>query len=305
MRGYRILSLDGGGVRGVYTARLLERLEAAQPGFLASVDLFAGTSTGSILALALAAGREPGELVELYRQHAARIFDDSWRDDLLDLGRLIGADYRLDGLLAVLTEAFADLTLRDLPRHALISSFDLDPGRDANPRAFQPAFFHNFPCESSQCDERLVDVAARSCAAPTYFPSYQGFVDGGVVANNPAMCALAQALDAETGGQQLDDLRLLSLGAGHNPIYVGGSELDWGEWQWRKLLVSLTIEGSMGIANYQCKRLLGPRYLRLAPKLPTSVPLDAVERVEDLITWASSVPVDAALTFLRSERWSG
>lgn len=69
-----ILSLDGGGIRGVLTAKILERLEAACP-FLDRVELVAGTSTGGILALGLARGLTPSALVELYRTEGPRIFD--------------------------------------------------------------------------------------------------------------------------------------------------------------------------------------------------------------------------------------
>ena len=90
---YRILSLDGGGIRGVLTARLLERLAAAHPEFLPSVDLFAGTSTGALLAVALAKGRTPAELVQLYRKNGPRIFGHNL---LHEFGSLVFFHGRMD-----------------------------------------------------------------------------------------------------------------------------------------------------------------------------------------------------------------
>jgi predicted acylesterase/phospholipase RssA len=90
---YRILTFDGGGVRGAYTAMLLQRLSSGVPRFIDSVDLLAGTSTGGIIALGLASGRTPNELVSLYRDNAAKIFDSSWLHELADLHGVSGAEY--------------------------------------------------------------------------------------------------------------------------------------------------------------------------------------------------------------------
>src|SRR5258706_7651547 len=103
---YRILAIDGGGIRGVLAATLLERLEAAVPGFLAGVRLFAGTSSGGMLALGLASARTPADLGRLFVENGARIFDDSWLDDLRDLGGLSGADYDNNGLKKLLQRTF-------------------------------------------------------------------------------------------------------------------------------------------------------------------------------------------------------
>ena len=88
---YHILSLDGGGIRGVLTAALLERLQAHQPDFLGKVDLFAGTSTGGVLALGLAYGLSPAVCRRLYEKRGSQVFADTLADDLRDLGNAAGA----------------------------------------------------------------------------------------------------------------------------------------------------------------------------------------------------------------------
>ncbi|MCA9668538.1 MAG: patatin-like phospholipase family protein [Myxococcales bacterium] len=297
MAKYRILSLDGGGVRGVYTAVLLKRLEARAPGFLASIDLFAGTSTGGIIALALAFGLTPDDLIELYHDNAEAIFADSIADDMRDLGKLLGADYDQGPLRKLLEERFGDKVLGDLVKRVLISAFDLDPGEDQPERVWQPRFFHNYPPAPGKPDDRtarIVDVALATSAAPTFFPSYRGYVDGGVAANNPSMCALAQALDKHTGKQKLEDIRLLSLSTGVDPRVVTGDTLDWGYVQWAPVLVHMMIEGPMQTAHYQCKRLLGETgYRRVAPLLPRAIGLDGAKHVADLIEYANDVDLDA------------
>ena len=302
MAHYRILSLDGGGIRGVLTATLLQRLEEASPGFLSQVDLFAGTSTGGILALGLAAGLTPTECRRLYVTEGGFIFFNSTARAVLELGNLGGPKYDNDNLRRALLDEFADVTLADLPRKVLISSFAVDnhPANPAAWRTWKPKFFHNYPGPESDGAQRVVDVALRTSAAPTYFPMYQEFVDGGVSANNPSMCALAQALNAPTGGQKLDDIRLLSVGTGQRSQYLTVRDVNWGVVEWAPHLVNLLMEGSNGLGDYQCRQVLGANYFRLNPVLPEAIGLDAVGRVAELETIAADAELDAAIEWLRN-----
>ena len=285
---YRILTLDGGGIRGAFTAQLLTRLDAAVPGFLANVDLIAGTSTGGIIALGLAFGLTPPQLVGLYRDNGKKIFDDSWWDDLRDVGKIAGADYDNTKLRKILESIFGTRKLSALGKKVLIPSFDLDNEQEyGEPRSWKPKFFHNFSGEDSDGSELIVDVALSTSAAPTYFPSYRGYIDGGVVANNPSIAALAQALDSSTGGQQLTSVRLFSVGTGQIPGWISGREHDWGYGQWAAKLIPLMMEGTMGVADYQCRRLLKKNYHRLAPRLPKSIALDDAGKVTELIDYAN------------------
>jgi len=278
---YRILSLDGGGLRGVLTAKLLERLETAHPGFLSQVDLFAGTSTGGVLALGLALGRSPWDMGQLYTGAAEKVFADSVWDDIRDLGKLTGADYSNRPLKQAILDLVGEITLGDLPKRVLISSFQLDnnPHTSGVPRTWKAKFFHNFPSPHSDAHEKVVDIALRTGSAPTYFPIYQGYVDGGVVVNNPSMCALAQALHPETGGQKLEEVTLLSSGTGIISIYLTEKDADWGLAQWAPHLLSIMIEGGVGVADYQCRQILGDRYLRIDPVLPISMGMDDLAQI--------------------------
>jgi hypothetical protein len=278
------------------------------PGFLDRVSLFAGTSTGGILALGLAAGLPPTELARLYVENAREIFDDSWLDDLRDAGGLTGADYDNVRLARVLARVFGERRLSDLPRRVLVSAFDLD-NQDPDPRqrCWKPKFFHNLPGPDSDGDERVVDVALRSSAAPTTFPSYQGYLDGGVVANNPSLAALAQALDRRRPAAQrarLSEVALLSLGTGTSLRYIPGQSLDWGAAQWVKPLIHIMLEGSAGLADFQCRQLLGPRYHRLAPVFGSGhvIDDDAVNRIPELVALAREEDLSATVRWLKA-RW--
>jgi len=301
MSPFRILTLDGGGIRGILTATLLERLEAAQPQFLSLVDMVAGTSTGGILALGLASGLTPTQGRELYENLGTEVFKDSFWDNLKDLVQLTGAQYSNKPLKKVLVKQFGDMTLGDLPKKVLISSFDLDnesktPGK---PRSWKPKFFHNFPGEDSDAHEKVVDVALRTSAAPTFFPVYQGYIDGGVIANNPSMCALAQALQKDTGAKSLRDLRLISVGTGANPKYVEAMDEDWGLVQWGSHLVSLMMEGSVGLADYQCRQALHERYIRINPYLPVAIGLDGTDQIDLMKNLASVIDLSEANAWVK------
>jgi len=303
MSPYRILSVDGGGIRGLYAAALLDRLLADVPGLLDRVNLFAGTSTGAIIALGLARGVQPKDLVALYRDNARQIFHLAvWRT-LEGLDGFCRAKYDDKDLANALEAKFGKMTLADLsPKRVLVPTFDLDnEGARGRRRMWKPKFFHNFPGPDSDGDQRVVDVALRSSAAPTYFPTYQGYIDGGVVANNPSMAALAQALDAQTGGQVLSDIRLFSLGTGTSPAYLPGQLLDWGIARWAKPIHTLMIDGMMGVADYQCARLLSDSYCRLAPDLPEPVLLDAVDKIDELIADANQVDISTTVTWLKHQ----
>jgi patatin-like phospholipase/acyl hydrolase len=301
MPAYRILSLDGGGVRGAFTARLVERLQAAT-GFLDQTDLVAGTSTGGIIALALAAAVPPDEITRLYLDDAERIFSAPLLRRLQD-GAFF-AKYGADALRAAVGSVLHGLTLGDLDAHTvLVPTFDLDSEAIDAPRSWKPKFFHNLDNADGQGDrrQRAVDVALRTSAAPVYFPTSGNSVDGGVVANNPAMAALALASNPDTSqgaGRAIAEIRLLSLGTGMNARWIAGDH-DWGLLEWGRTLVDVLVDGTSGVASYECRALLGPRFHRLDPVLREEVPLDGADRVGDLVAWADAERLDATVAWIR------
>src|SRR5512135_383163 len=310
MSKFRILSLDGGGIRGIITAIVLQRLSADKSltGWLDSVDLIAGTSTGGLLALGLAQGIDLQIIRDLYDKKGKEIFDDSWVDNLVDLGQILGAQYDNQNLERELKAIFGQMTLAQLQKKVLITSFDMDnESADPNKRCWKPKLFHNFPGTDSDGAELVYKVGLYTSAAPTYFPTMDGYVDGGVFANNPSMCALAQTQDIRSGDRPaLADVVLLSLGTGTSLTYIPGTELDWGLAQWVKPLVSLILDGVSGIAHYQSQKLLGEHYHRVAPVFQpgVSLPLDAVKRVPEMIQFAEGIDLSATIEWL-GKYWLG
>ena len=299
---YRILSLDGGGIRGVLTISLLQQLDREHPDFLDKVELVAGTSTGGILALAIAAGKSLSQALKLYKEKGRQVFSDTPLDDLKDVGNAFGAEYSNEGLKQALVEEFGSMTLGDLKKKVVIVSFDLDNDSvdPTVPRSWKPKIFQNYPGKGTDSGEKVVDVALRTSAAPTYFPVYQGFIDGGVVANNPSMCALAQALDKTTGCQKLSQLVLLSISTGGYPRFLTAQNADWGWTQWALPLVDIMLEGNIGVADYQCRKLLGEyRYCRIAPKLNKQISLDSLEAIAELESIGTRYDIEKAVKFIK------
>ena len=292
---HRILTLDGGGIKGIFTAVLLRRLNESVPGFLGRTHMFAGTSTGGILALALAAGKHPQQLINFYRDMGAKVFRDSWWDNLRDLKGLIGAEYDNKHLEKCLLGVFGEKKLKDVGP-VLVPSYALSNGlRQARPR-----FFHNLK-GSQDLELYCVDVALRTSAAPLLFPTHQGYIDGAVVANNPSMVALATALDPERAARNFEDVRLFSVGTGYSPYHIQGDRLDWGVLQWARPLVKLLMDGSSVMADYECRQILGGhQYFRLNPMLPDPVGLAAVRKINDLVRWAEDVDLGEATAWLQA-----
>jgi len=258
----RILSVDGGGYLGLATAAFVEGVEDHFDCNLGDCfDLFCGTSTGAIIALGIAAGKTGAELRTLYSELGKRVLVPRF-GRRSKLGRLFGPKFALEPLREALTGAFGDLTLGDLyasNKRVIASSFCLTTGQ---PRIFKTDHSANL---TRHARYRLVDVALASAAAPTYFPLakvvdplsgvVETFCDGGVVANQPALLAYAEAVSE--CGAEAKDVRLLSLStpradlAQKEPIST-----NRGLWQWGEAIADVFIEGSSRSSGEVLKRLV-------------------------------------------------
>lgn len=299
---YRILSFDGGGVRGILAARMLGGLVERVPRMLNDVALFAGTSTGALIALGLAHGLGPRAIEHIYREHSATIFSSRGPLDAMTPDELLRAKYDNAGLRVALEQHFgAQTRLGDLRGQVLVPTFRLDRRRAGQP-GWAPKIYHNVPTElpwrdQPDLDALVVDVALETSAAPTYLPSYQGAIDGGVFANNPSMCALAKAVNI---GTPLANVRLLALGTGALPRHVEGSP-DWGLVQWGPKMLDLLMSGVAGVADYQCRQLLWDRYMRIDPVLERDIDLDKAEELDALVDAANETLADHDLMTAVSE----
>ena len=296
-KNYRIITFDGGGVRGALTVNLLNRLCARVPSLLRQTDMLAGTSTGALIALCLAYGVSPEKLLGLYSQYNAQyIFAAPNRG-------ITKPKYKNHNLKRVISSVFpAYLRLKDLKKTVLIPAFKLCQGFNGK---WRPVFFSNFP-QSETRDEYVVDVAMASTAAPVYFPSHNNYIDGGVIANNPCLAALASAVDQKMGGQQLHDIRLLSIGTGETTHRIGANTDHWGALQWALYgqtpfpLLSILLNGVEETDTHLSKQLLGNFYFRLNPHLPSSIALDKYQAVPLLTKLAKRYSLTPTTQWLKS-----
>ena len=307
MAKYRIMSIDGGGIRGIIPATILKRLiiNPRLGDLLNKVDLVAGTSTGGLLALGIANGMNPEVMQNIYVNEGGNIFDDSWIDDLKDLGGLSGADYDIRNLEKVLKRIFGNTKLKDLQKKVLVTAFDLDnESTDKKTRCWKPKIFHNFKGEDSDGEEYAYKVGLYTSAAPTFFPTVDGYIDGGVFASNPSMCAVSQSQDSRfiPLPPKFNEIVLLSLGTGMSMTYIKGKNLDWGYAQWIKPLISLMMDGVNGIADYECKQILKDNYYRLSPVFPSNIaiPMDDVKKVPYMKEFAEQLDISSVINWLVS-----
>ncbi len=322
MSNYRILSFDGGGIRGTLSAALLTRLNQHHQisGFLSQVELLAGTSTGGIIALALAHGLSPEDILHFYKQESQHIFARQGLMKIPLVGPLFNifwAKYHNDKLRERLTTIFgANTRLADLKKKVVIASFNLntevkDPYLNHTYRAWKPKFFHNFEIlGETDGDQRVVDVAMRTSAAPTYFPSFGQYIDGGVVVNNPSLAALLQILYNPKNKQRdlranmptsPDDIALLSIGTGKFGQTVDKTNLNWGKLPWAPVFPDLNLTTLTRYVSWQCEVLLGERYWRVNPLLDSDIQLDDANEIPTLLKSIETQPVQNLLN--KSVTW--
>ena len=277
---FPILSIDGGGIRGIIPALILAELEKRTGKRVHELfKLVAGTSTGGILALGLTVpGDAPeqarysaADLVELYEKDGPKIFSRSVWHRMRAMGNLAEEKYPSDGVDAVLEEKFGDARLSQALVPVLVTSYDIEVRR--------PHFFKSHKAKDDPDRDYLMRDAARATsAAPTYFEpahvrvrddaDYVTLVDGGVFANNPSACALVEAIcqfEHATPGE----MALLSLGTGEltRPILYEDAK-GWGLAKWAQPVLNVVFDGVSDTVDYQVQSIIGQaavgqRYLRI------------------------------------------
>ena len=233
-RDFRILSIDGGGIRGIFPAAFLAGLEEryldGQP-ISRYFDLITGTSTGGIIAIGLGAGLRASDIASLYIERGCEVFPPAsgLSRSFRSLAQLVRYRYDRKALTTILTDLLGERLLGDSEVRLCIPSFD---GTHGDLYIFKTPHHPDFRLDAK---EKMVKVAAATSAAPTFYrPLEDGgytFVDGGVGGNNPTMIGLVDALSCFSVPR--GRVRILSLGCGENPYTVGeirkrlGGKLTW------------------------------------------------------------------------------
>ena len=233
---FRVLSLDGGGIKGIFPAGVLASLENR---YLEGksvgdyFDLIAGTSTGGILALGLGAGLTANEMLQMYLDEGHRVFPSKERGLMGRARRLVSAQYDRGPLDELLNRKLGGKTLRESKYRLLIPSTE---GRNGEVWVFKTPHHPDYKLDG---DERMASVAAATSAAPTYFTPFERggytYLDGGIWANNPTMAALVEVLSCFT--TRREDVRILSIGCGEKPFQITeGQTRRSGMVHWRSVI---------------------------------------------------------------------
>jgi len=304
---FRILAIDGGGIRGLISALVLKEIEQRlnrdrkDGGPIRLVDCFhlvSGTSAGGLATLALTApaGLGAEDLVDFYLEDGPRIFRRSLGRKLTTLWGLLGPKYPSAPVREAIEKRVGPHRISEATSDILVTSYDM--------HASDPYFFKRWRAlENADRDVPVADAALSTSAAPTYFGSHgigeRALVDGGVFANDPAVAAIAEALGRasdEPAELEPADLFLLSIGTGEFNVGFEQRETGrWGAWRWIHgrggvPILNTLMGGVSDGTDYWAHMLLnhepgekvpnreevghGPRYYRLQAELDGPIALD-------------------------------
>ena len=257
-----ILSIDGGGIRGIVPAIFLMEIEKRTGKPICTLfDLIAGTSTGGILATSLTVPDSQGkpkytaaQVRDAYFEYGDAIFHRRLLRPVTTLGGLLRPTYSPHALKLLLEEFLGNQRLHNTLTEILVTSYDM---ASSTPWFFKTSFAkeHRNPVD----DPLLSQVALATTAAPTYFPPVtldsHCLIDGVVFAGNPALCAFAQARNMfplET------DFFVVSLGTGLQEHDRLCSEVkNWGATDWAGSIIGVMLNASSASVNYQMRALVG------------------------------------------------
>jgi len=281
---FQILSLDGGGIRGVFTAAILASIEEDRSVCICDhFDLIAGTSTGGIIAIALGLGIRPREILDFYIEHGPTIFAN--RAGVRNFLHWMRRKYSGVGLQRALRSILGDRAFGDSAKRLVIPSFNI--------AANDVYIFRTPHLEYLRRDYRVPawQVAMATASAPTFFPAFGGLdrlrlIDGGVWANNPSMVAYVEAVGSLLVPSE--HVAMLSIGT-MTGLRTYGKGLDRsGKLGWARHASTVIMDATSTGINNQVHRLLGAeRYLRVnVVASEHSVALDRVSTVDDLLAFA-------------------
>ena len=280
MQNFVILSIDGGGIRGVFAARLLELL--TEKYILPPFNLIAGTSTGSIIASCIALNIAPKTVVSLYQASGSIIFSKKFFFGPRVSEKAVQSSYDNLRLKAILRQVFGKQRIKDVATPLIIPTTSLKEG--------QGHIISNFNSDNPF----LYEAILASCSAPTYFDptTVNGklLADGGMWCNNPILVAVSTA--HKRLNIPLENIKVISLGSGHFSGFYADETKRWGlinGWKIRTLtefMASLQSEATNQIAAH----MLSPsQMLRLNFKSDTLISPDEFDKTDLLISYANEV----------------
>lgn len=260
---FRILSIDGGGIRGIFPAVFLEEIERNLGPVRSHFDLVAGTSTGGIIAIGIGLGLPMERIVDIYCKDGSKVFPPHRfnQKTIRFLRRLVRPLHDHEALETLLKDVFGERILGESECRLVIPAF---VGPDPQIAVFKTDHHSDYQID---WQSKAWEIARATSAAPTFFAGHKSqnsfFLDGGVWANNPIMCAVVEAISAyEINPEQV---RVLSIGTGNVAERLKESTLRAGMVGWRGIIntaMYLTTDSALS----QAQLMLGHhRVLRVEP----------------------------------------
>ncbi|MEO0728306.1 MAG: CBASS cGAMP-activated phospholipase [Bacteroidota bacterium] len=266
---FKILSIDGGGIKGLYSSTILEHLEAEFECRISDhFDLLCGTSTGGLIALGLSQKISAEDISDIYKEKGDEIFPSrspwmrwfEWIEEKYFGGKFFPGQtfwfgkYNNENLKAILESMFGGKRVKDTNNLLCIPTYSVTDGR---PWVFK--YDHKEGNLSRDNEALYVDVALATSAAPTYLPIHEisfynnkQFVDGGVWANNPTLVGVIEAIRYFVGpGKEYDSLQVLSISSLSN---AKGKPTGWRKKRsfigWRGDLFDVSMNGQSMFTDY-------------------------------------------------------
>ena len=340
----RVLSFCGGGIRGLISILLLNEIGkhfvSLGKFYLAEeildyFDVYAGTSTGSIIALLLATHHSFQQIIDLYISVSKQLFERPTWYQISTLWGVRGAKYPFDNLYQACNDLFRvsehnqsyfprkkigeEIYLGDLNKFVYIPTLKLNS--HAKNKTFQnsfPVYLSNLPPTSDKSSYsaqslavKCKDAMGRSTAAPTYFPAYQGYADGGMFANNPTGNVVIRLLDIRefSSYQQPKKIEVLNIGTGDMAVYLDNEcdeniDIDDYSTRKKKQIPEGKFYANYGLDDYlknifdllvgsvanntveEMKKTLGKKYYYLNPHIEENIELDditAIPKLRDVV----------------------
>lgn len=331
---YTILSFVGGGIRGLLSATILQRLFAADAQILNQTKMYAGCSTGSIISSELLATPDPANLIELFKGSELGFYNKmNTHPDT--------PAYPIDDVLVSQEKLHGKNTISQAGKDVLLVSFNVgsvepEPENIGSmermmPTPWKPMMFTNMLGTAQDKQDgldgngnTLIAVAATSSGAmPGQLGSMEGNVDGAFFNHDPTVAAIALAV---RNGWRLDQIAAITIGTGYMPYWLQSDTHDWGAEQWMKgdnnpfdnitpflmnqqgssPVLDLSLNGTSSELMPQiAKMLLGDRYVNLNPTLPCFIPENSTnpQAIELLQDSANSLDISEAIDLIK-KYWS-
>jgi patatin-like phospholipase/acyl hydrolase len=293
---YTILSFVGGGIRGLLSATILQRLYDANKALLDETRMFAGCSTGAIISSELLGHKTPKDLIDMFTGDELNFYNAMNPDPRTPA-------YSIDKVLGSQKAIHFDTKIADARKDVLLVSFNVgqvEPDRDNKmmPTPWKPMMFTNMLGSDrdrldgldGNGDTPIAVAATSSGAMPGQLGSIDGNVDGAFFNHDPTVAAIALAVRS---GYALDQIAAITIGTGYMPYWLQSDTHDWGAQQWMEgdgnpfdnitpflmnqkrssPVLDLSLNGtSSELMPHIAKMLLGDRYVNINPRLPCFIP---------------------------------